>query len=851
MRPERLQQIDGLFQSAIELSPERRREFLDQACANDQELRSELESLISSHEQSGNFIEGSAADIAAALLAGHALHGRQVAQYQVGELLGSGGMGEVYLATDRMERKVALKVLAPRLVEDRQYVTRFLQEARAVLGLNHPNIVTVYDIGEAEGIYYIASELIEGETLWAALSRGRFDPEQSLEIAIQVCSALVTAHEKGIVHRDIKPENVMLRGDGYVKVLDFGIAKLTRQFPGPAKASVATVQGLLMGTSAYMSPEQARGAHVDARTDVWSCGVLLYEMLSGQLPFAGRTTADVLAKILEREPAPLGDLVDDLPEELERIVTRSLMKAPDERYQTIAQMLGDLKALKQDLEFGEKVKRLKPVSRRTAMFGASIAAVASTAVAAWFFTGSSLISPDVESVAVLPFVNATGNSDLEYLSDGMTESLINALARLPDLSVKAPSMVFRYKGKEIDPQEVASALSVQAVVNGRLERRGDRLMLSLALANGRDGDHIWGERYDSTMTDLVSLQSGMARDIAQRLHSRLSGADEQKVTQAYTSSGEAYQLYLKGRYHIQKVALPEVQVGIRYLEQATAIDPNYALAYVGLADAYRTASAADVAPSQVIPKAKHAAERALQIDGSLSSAHTQLGMLATWYDWDARAAEQHFKRALSLDPDDAEVHMFFGHLRSNQGRHEEALRAAERALELEPFNGRFNALTGQFLVHAGQSDEAIDRLQATIALDPNHVLPRIFIAAAYIEKGMYAEAIAESEMAVEGTRRSMAHPLGILGYALAKSGDTAQARAVLEELLAASRSRYVAPYGIALVYNALGERDEAFAWLERGYEARDHKMNLLKVDPKWNNLHGDPRFENLLRRIGF
>ena len=365
MQPERLQQIDGIFQTALELPPEQRREFLDAACANDPELRSEVESLISSLELSGDFIEGSAADVAASLLASETLRGKQVAQFQVGDPLGRGGMGEVYAATDRMGRQVALKVLAPRLVQDRRHVTRFLQEARAVLALNHPNIVTVYDIGETDGVYYIASELIEGETLRTVLSRGRLEFAQSVDIAIQACAALVAAHDKGIVHRDIKPENVMLRGDGYVKVLDFGIAKLTEQFGGPgrpgtaAAASLETVAGLIVGTTPYMSPEQARGAPVDARTDVWSCGVLLYEMITGEIPFAGGSTTDVLARILEREPTPLASLVEGLPAELQRIVTRALKKDPGDRYPAMPELLADLKALRQELEFGEKIRRIQ------------------------------------------------------------------------------------------------------------------------------------------------------------------------------------------------------------------------------------------------------------------------------------------------------------------------------------------------------------------------------------------------------------------------------------------------------------------------------------------------------------
>jgi tetratricopeptide (TPR) repeat protein len=433
----------------------------------------------------------------------------------------------------------------------------------------------------------------------------------------------------------------------------------------------------------------------------------------------------------------------------------------------------------------------------------------------------------------------------------MTESLINALARLPGLSVKARSVVFRYKSREVDPQEIAATLSVQSVVSGRMERHGDVLMISLSAVNGRDGDQIWGERYDSTMMGLVELQNQIALDIARKFKARLSGEDERRVTKVYTSSGEAYQLYLKGRYHVQKVALPEIQTGIYYLEQATAIDPNYALAYVGLADAYRTASAGDIPAALVVPKAKQAAEKAVQIDDGLASAHAQLGMLAVWYDWDQRTAEREFRRALELDPNNSDARIYYAHLLSNQGRHADALEQAERARQLDPFNTRINALEGQFLTHAGRTDEALSRLQATIGLDPNHVLPHTFAAGAYIEKRMFPEAIVEARKAADITKRSMAHPLGLLGCALAKSGDEAQARAVLQELLTASRSRYVSPYGIALIYNALSEDDETLAWLERGFDARDHKMNLLKVDPKWNNLHGDPRFEDLVRRIGF
>ncbi len=853
MHARTLERIEHIFNSALELPAGQRDTFLDEACANDPDLRREIDSLIASHEQSGDFIEGSAADIAAAVLGGDSLEGRRVAQFEVGEQLGSGGMGDVYRATDRMGRSVALKVLAPGLVADRQYVARFLQEARAVLAMNHPNIVTIHDIGEADGVYYIASELIEGETLRAVLSRGAPGLAKSVDIAIQVATGLAAAHERGVVHRDIKPENVMLRPDGYVKVLDFGVAKITETFRGHGALDVtnlATAAGLLIGTSSYMSPEQARGGNVNAQSDVWSCGVLLYEMIGGEVPFAGDSTADVIARILERDAPPLASLADDVPEELQRIVSRALQKDPADRYPTAQALLADLKALQQDLELGRKLKQSRG-GGRVAVRSVAIAALAALVVAGGFFARSWFSPTTIDSVAILPIANATGDPGLDYLTDGMTESLINALARLPDLSVKARSMVFRYKGQDVDAETVAKALSVKGVVHGRLEQQGERLLLSLSLAHGQDGDQVWGERYDSTLADLLTLQSGIARDIAGQLHGGLSREDERRVTTAYTTSGEAYQLYLKGRDHVQRVALPELQKGIQFLTQATALDPNYALAYVGLADAYRTSSAVDMTPALVIPKAIEAAEKAVQLDDASSTAHTQLGVLAIWYDWDAAAAEQHFLRALELDPENAEAHLFLGHLRSNQGRHQEAMRSVERALALEPFNPRFNALAGQFLTHAGRTDDALVRLQATLALDPNHVLAHIFASAAYSEKGRHEQAIAEAEQAAAITRRTMSHPLGLIGYAKAKSGDVAGAEAVLEEMLAASQSRYVAPYGVALIYNALGNTDETFAWLERGFEAGDHKMNLLKVDPKWANLHGDPRFEELVRRIGF
>ena len=900
MNPERLERVDQLFQSAVDLAPERRAGFLEAACGGDVELRAEVESLLSAHQDAGDFIEDSASDVAASLLEKNPQRPRQVGQYKIEKLLGTGGMGEVYLATDKMGRRVAMKLLAARLIKDQQHVARFLQEARTVLALNHPNIVTVYDIGEADGTYYIASELIEGETLRRSLETGELELGAVLEISIQVATALAAAHEKGIVHRDIKPENAMIRSDGYVKVLDFGIAKLTEDFnapvgtEAPTRPKVETAEGIVIGTASYMSPEQARGLKVDMRADIWSCGAMLYEMLTGQTPFIGGSAADVVAHILDREPAPLARYVKDPPVELQRIVSKALMKNRDERYQTMKDLLLDLKALKQEIEFAAKLERLsapgegvvyrtsgaaaessntpemiaadsstRPVSsaefifreikqhKRGVLVAFSVLLLAAVALGVWYFARRSSSSAQIESIAVLPFINASGNSDVEYLSDGMTESLIDSLSQLPNLSVKARSSVFRYKGKEVEPQQAASELSVQAIVNGRVVQRGDDLTLYLSLVDARNGNQIWGDQYNRKLSDLVGLQNEIARDVSQKLRARLSGADEQKVAKTYTANAEAYQLYLKGRYHVLKLTLSEIQTGISDFQQAIAIDPSYALAYVGLADAYRSALAGDMPPTELLPKAKAAAQKAIDIDDTLADAHAELGFIIFWYDWDWNGAEKQYKRALQLDPNNADTHLFYAHLLSNIGRHAEALAAVKRARELDPLNLRTNALEGQFLIHAGRTDEALARLQKTFEMTPNYYFAHLFAASAYIEKGMFPEAIVEAHKARELSGPTNSHPMGFLGYALGKSGKQAEAREVLAELLKSASERYVSPYNIALIYNGLGDPDKTFAWLERAYEQRDQKIVFLKVEPKWNNLREDPRFQDLMRRVGF
>ena len=805
--------------------------------------------------------------------------GTRIGRYEIRSQIGAGGMGKVYLAHDtELDRKVAIKILPEHLASDPHRVQRFIQEAKSASALNHPHILTIHEIGVMGTSRFIATEFIDGNTL-----RQRINSEMTLseilEVAIQAGSALVAAHEAGIIHRDIKPENIMIRRDGYVKVLDFGLAKLTQPEGVPidpdasTRALVNTSEGAVMGTATYMSPEQAKGTNVDARTDLWSLGAVLYEMIAGRAPFVGQSQTETLSLIIQKDPAPLTRFAKEVPDELQRIVNKLLTKDRDQRYQSAKDLLIDLRTLKRRLVLEAEVNRTGPSVPSTALGAEKLETqssaeyvvsqikhhkiavlcglliVGAAAIGLTIYFRGRNTSNTIDSIAVLPFVNASENAELEYLSDGLTESLINSLNKLPHLSVKARSSVFRYKGKDVDPQQVASQLSVQAVLNGRVTQRGDDLMLSLWLVDGRNGNQLWGERYNRKLSDLLALQSEIARDVSTKLRARLSGADQQMLAKNYTSNTEAAQLYMLGRHHALKRTLPETQKAISYLQQAIALDPSYALAYAGLADAYSSALAADLPTNQFLPQARAAAQKAIEIDDTLAVAHAELGFIVFW-DWDWVASENQFKRALELDPDSAETHLYYAHLLSNTGRDVEALAEAKHARELDLLNPRTSALEAQFLIHAGRTDEALTRLREILELDSNYFLAHLYASSAYIEKGMYAEAISEARRAREISGARSFYVEAFLGYALAKSGKEAEARSVLEGLLKSSADRRAPFYEVALVYNGLGRRDEAIAWLERGYNQRDPAMVFLKVEPKWKNLHDDPRFVDLLRRVG-
>jgi serine/threonine-protein kinase len=829
--------------------------------------------------------------------------GKELGRYEIRSKIGEGGMGEVYLAQDtQLRRSVALKILPAEFTQSQERLRRFEQEAYAASALNHPNIITIHEIGKTESAHYIVTEFIDGESLRQLMQNGPVSVGKVLDVAVQITSALATAHAAGIIHRDIKPENVMLRRDDVIKVLDFGLAKLTQNETGVnsealTRALVNTSAGMVMGTPSYMSPEQARGTDTDARTDIFSLGVVLYEMLAGRAPFAGETAADIISVLLQREPPPLSTLAHDVPAELQHIVSKALRKDRDERYQTAKSLLVDLKTLQQELDFAAKLQRsaapdskeaaakysaqtviaavgtpetqtaaarptssaeyiVSRIKQRGRSFAAGLAVLLLAAIGFgyWFYNHRWSKPAQIESIAVLPFINASGNADVEYLSDGITESLINSLSQLPHLSVKARSSVFRYKGKEVEPQQVAAELSVQAVLTGRVLQRGDDLTLYLSLVDARTGNQLWGAQYDRKLTDLMALQNEMARDVSQKLRARLSGADEQKLAKNYTQNTGAYQAYLKGLYYWNKGPAPGYEKSRDYFQQAIDLDPSYALAHSGLALYYSYAAAnGSLPPDENWPKAEAEANKALALDETLAETYNPLAAVKLYYYRDWPAAERYFRRGIELEPNFTEIHNHYALCLYLFGRNEEALTEVQRAVELEPLSLRFNLSRAGILFSLRQYDRAIDQLRKTLEMEPNFALAHEWLGDAYEQKGMHREAIAEWVKALalngEGELAST------LERSYAASGFEMAVRALAQKRLArlnekTGRGEYVPAIEYVTAYTRLGDKEQAFAWLTKAVEERNRFALKIKADPIFDSLRSDPRFADLLRRVG-
>jgi serine/threonine protein kinase/Tfp pilus assembly protein PilF len=835
-----------------------------------------------------------------------------IAHYRILRTLGKGGMGEVFLAEDTKQhgRKVALKVLPPELTRSASRLRRFRQEARAVLALNHPNILTVYEIGEADNAHYIATEYIEGETLRHCLWREPLRIDEALGVAIQVAMALETAHAEGIVHRDIKPENIMLRQDRFVrdrfvKVLDFGLAKLTDRESSSSDPEAVTIPisetnpGLVMGTSGYMSPEQAQGESIDARSDIFSLGVVLYEMIAGEPPFKGRTDSHTLVSIIEHEAPALSQKLPDVPRQLERIVAKALAKDRLKRYQTITDLKLDLEQLRDEVHLENSAaanmqrepesvadttaNRAAPTQTRAQVetvtdAAATVPTVASSAMprhSKWniYFTfglvGVALLmgavvyflrpGPTINSVAVLPFINDSQDPNVEYLSDGITESIINSLSQLPELTVMSRNAVFRFKGSNTDAVAAGRNLNVGAVLTGRLVKLNDRFVIKAELVKVADGSQLWGDEYNSSLADIFAVQDEVSKKISQSLRLRLSGADEQKLAKRYTNDAEAYQLYLKGRYFWNKRNEEGFRNGIEYFKRAEEKDPTFALAFSGLADSYALLSDIGVAqPVDEMPRAKAAAQKAVDADATLAEAYTSRAFVKLAYDWDWVGAQSDFQQALKLNSKYPTAHQWYASYLMQMGKFDLAKEEIEEAHNLDPLSPIISSNTGLYSYYEHNYDDAIAKYKLTLQSDPDFWVARHYLALAYVQKGMYDEAIKELRALIKApasgpipteTIASDTEASASLGFAYAMAGKKAEAQDIINKLQALSQKRYVSALYFAIVYAGLKDNDHAIQYLNEAFEARHPGLVLIRIEPMFDSLRSDERFKQLVKRF--
>lgn len=821
--------------------------------------------------------------------------GSKLGHYEIRSKIGAGGMGEVYLAHDtKLDRKVALKVLPAELAANQDRMRRFVQEAKAAAALNHPNIAHIYEIGEDGGVNFIAMEFIDGQTMSALIKTRRDDLTRLLRYLQHAAEGLAKAHAAGIVHRDLKPDNIMVTRDGHAKVLDFGLAKLIEQAPAPGldSSEVATavmpqhsMPGTILGTAAYMSPEQAQGKskEIDQRSDVFSFGSVLFEAVTGQKPFQGDSMVKSLHMIIYEPTPSLADLNPSAPPELQRIVRRCLAKAPDDRYQTIKDVAIELRELRRDLDGAGIKSGVTPSTGVTAASGvasgpptspprtesrntqaassaeylvteirrhktgvalALLVLVSAGAVIGIYLRGRTS-GATIRSVAVMPFENKSGKPEAEYLSDGMTETLITALSQLSNLNVKARSSVFRYKGKENSPKTVGRELNVQAILYGRVAQRGDDLTLNLELVDVQTENVIWSEQYDRKQSDLVSLQSNIARDVSSKLKIKLSGTDEQKLTKNYTENPEAYKLYLQGRFYVNKRTPKDSRKAIDCFQQAVRIDSDYAVAYTGLAMSYAYLTIYGDEPSrETFPRAHEYALKASQLDPTLAEPHMMLGLLKFLQDHDFAGWERESQLALAANPNSADAHRLHGLRFLYLGRFDEALTEIRRTLELEPLSITANIIYSHCLFYTGRIDESEAQMKKAIELAPDIWFSHYYLSNIYRFKGNHALAIEELAKSKDLREETEA------GKLIRESFATGGWRGFLQAVTSAPAPMKMSAYNMAGYYAELGNKERAFAALNEAVET-DQLVGFVKIDPFMKPLRDDPRFPPLLKQVGF
>ncbi len=857
MNPERWQKIKSVFDAALEVEDSRRPEFLDEACAGDTSLRSEIQKLLDSFGEAESFIEQPAVKAVASLILEPTAifeNGQRFGHYEIVRQIGAGGMGEVYLAKDnKLGRHVAIKILNQQFSRHESNLKRFILEAKAASGLNHPNILVIHEIGADGDVNYIVSEYVEGKTLRDIIRGSNLKPSEILDIAMQISGALAAAHGAGIVHRDIKPENIVIRPDGYVKILDFGLAKLIEPdapfLDGENEAATHnhTAQGVILGTVNYMSPEQAKGEKVDERTDIFSLGVVMYEMTAGKSPFAGDSMSETFANLINAEPTPLARFGVTVTDEFQKILNKSLRKKREDRYQKMHDLFAELKTLQKRLDFEAEFDK----------FGVPSSGGGATQIRTEMLdfqaTGKKELSGGENSIAVMPFTNISNDAGNDYFCDGLAEELLNALATIKDLKVAARTSAFSFKGRNANVSEIGSSLNVNTILEGSVRKSEDRLRITIQLINASNGFQIWSERYDGDMKDIFDLQDKIALAVIDKLKVKFLSGEKAAVLKRYTENPKAYEYYLKGIYYRWKLTPDEFGKCFEYFQKAVDADPDFALAHFGVASYYGYGTAWGLLPiplSEGWDKAEAAIAKTLELDKTLPEVHLTMAAfkLVNHRDW--KGSGKDIERIVKLNPKFPEIHHLYSFYLLVMGRFDAAISEAVRALELDPLSLNFSRFLGICYFFSRQYDKAIEQFQQAIEFDPNNISLHELLGGVFAQKGMFNEAVAswqtaftlegDTELAsiIESDRENFA---GVVKAIAQKRIERMTSKAASGEFVLAIQ--------FARAYIMLGDDEKAFHWLEKAVDEHNVFPLLINSDPFYDRLRSDPNFYELLKQM--